>query len=91
MRRIERDALAPRKPRVEPAFGAVLPNSYFGCDAQPLATAGCQGISYGPAGHAYIAENRGRVKIEHLITCAKVIALSALDIGMQDRAALGLR
>ncbi|MBI4278778.1 MAG: M20/M25/M40 family metallo-hydrolase [Armatimonadetes bacterium] len=64
----------------EPVLGAVLPNSYFGCDAQPLAEAGCQAISYGPAGHAYYAANRGIVRIDRMVTCARALALAALDI-----------
>jgi acetylornithine deacetylase/succinyl-diaminopimelate desuccinylase-like protein len=74
----------------EPKLGAIVPNSYFGCDAQPLWLAGCQAISYGPAGHAYIPENRGRVRIEDLITCTRVIALSALKVALTTHDGVGM-
>ncbi len=61
-------------------LGAVVPNSYFGCDAQPLSVAGCQAVSYGPASHAYVWENRAVVKIQSMVDCARAIALASLEI-----------
>ena len=61
-------------------LGAVVPNSYFGCDAQPLSVAGCEAVSYGPASHAYVWENRAVVKIESMVDCAKAIALASLEV-----------
>jgi acetylornithine deacetylase len=64
----------------EPVLGAVVPNSYFGCDAQPLSVAGCKAVSYGPASHAYVWENRAVVKVESIVTCARAIALASLEV-----------
>jgi acetylornithine deacetylase/succinyl-diaminopimelate desuccinylase-like protein len=64
----------------DPVLGAVVPNSYFGCDAQPLSVAGCEAVSYGPASHAYVWENRAVVKIESIVECAKAIALASLEV-----------
>lgn len=64
----------------EAVLGAVVPNSYFGCDAQPLSVAGCKAVSYGPASHAYVWENRATVKVESMVNCAKAIALAALEV-----------
>jgi hypothetical protein len=61
-------------------LGAVVPNSYFGCDAQPLSVAGCKAVSYGPASHAYVWENRAVVKVESMVTCARAIALASLEV-----------
>ena len=57
--------------RAEPESGVLLPHSYFGCDAQVLAGAGLDAISYGPASHAYRYENRGRVRLDDVVTCAE--------------------
>jgi acetylornithine deacetylase/succinyl-diaminopimelate desuccinylase-like protein len=65
---------------VEAVLGAVVPNSYFGCDAQPLSVAGCEAVSYGPASHAYVWENRAVVKIQSMVDCAKAIALASLEV-----------
>lgn len=64
----------------EAVLGAVVPNSYFGCDAQPLSVAGCQAVSYGPASHAYVWENRATVKIQSMLDCARAIALASLEV-----------
>jgi acetylornithine deacetylase len=64
----------------EPQVGAVLPYSYFGCDAQLLWSAGAAAISYGPGDHAYVAANRSVVKLDELVNCAKVMALAAYDL-----------
>ncbi len=64
--------------------GAVVPYSYFGCDAQLLWSAGAQAISYGPGDHAYVAANRAVVKIDELMNCAKVMALAAYDLLGRD-------
>jgi acetylornithine deacetylase/succinyl-diaminopimelate desuccinylase-like protein len=64
----------------KPVLGAVVPNSYFGCDAQPLSVAGCQAVSYGPASHAYVWENRAAVKIDSMVDCARAIALASLEV-----------
>jgi hypothetical protein len=42
--------------------------------------AGSEAISYGPASHAYRRANRGVVSVDRMVTCAKVIALSALEM-----------
>jgi acetylornithine deacetylase/succinyl-diaminopimelate desuccinylase-like protein len=60
--------------------GAVVPYSYFGCDAQLLWSAGADAISYGPGDHAYVDANRGVVKLTELIDCTKVMALAAYDL-----------
>jgi acetylornithine deacetylase/succinyl-diaminopimelate desuccinylase-like protein len=62
------------------SVGAVVPYSYFGCDAQLLWSAGAAAISYGPGDHAYVAENRGVVKLTELVDCTKVMALAAYDL-----------
>nr|BFE59474.1 ArgE/DapE family deacylase [Dactylosporangium thailandense] len=68
-----------------PQIGAILPNSYFGCDGLIMAAAGCAAVSYGPAGHAYRRANRGRVATADLRTCAQSIALAAVRLcGGQD-------
>jgi acetylornithine deacetylase/succinyl-diaminopimelate desuccinylase-like protein len=64
----------------DPQIGAVLPYSYFGCDAQLLWSAGADAISYGPGDHAYIAANRSVVKLDELLDCTKVMALAAYDL-----------
>ena len=60
--------------------GAVVPYSYFGCDAQLLWSAGADAISYGPGDHAYFAANRAVVKVDELVNSAKVMALAAYDL-----------
>ena len=60
--------------------GAVVPYSYFGCDAQLLWEAGAAAISYGPGDHAYVAANRSVVKIDEMVNSAKVMALAAYDL-----------
>lgn len=60
--------------------GAVLPYSYFGCDAQLLWSAGTDAISYGPGDHAYVAANRAVVKLDELVNSARVMALAAYDL-----------
>jgi hypothetical protein len=37
-------------------------------------------VSYGPASHAYVWENRAVVKIESMVDCAKAIALASLEV-----------
>lgn len=64
----------------ETRVGAVVPYSYFGCDAQLLWSAGADAISYGPGDHAYVAANRAVVKLDELINSAKVMALAAYDL-----------
>jgi acetylornithine deacetylase/succinyl-diaminopimelate desuccinylase-like protein len=64
----------------ETRVGAVVPYSYFGCDAQLLWSAGAEAISYGPGDHAYVAANRAVVKLDELVNCAKVMALAAYDL-----------
>jgi acetylornithine deacetylase/succinyl-diaminopimelate desuccinylase-like protein len=64
----------------QPRVGAVVPYSYFGCDAQLLWSAGAEAISYGPGDHAYVAANRAVVKLEELTACARVMALAAYDL-----------
>jgi len=64
----------------ETNVGAVVPYSYFGCDAQLLWSAGAAAISYGPGDHAYVDANRGVVKLSELIDCTKVMALAAYDL-----------
>jgi acetylornithine deacetylase/succinyl-diaminopimelate desuccinylase-like protein len=60
--------------------GAVVPYSYFGCDAQLLWSAGADAISYGPGDHAYFAENRAVVRVDEMVDCARVMALAAYDL-----------
>lgn len=64
----------------ETRVGAVVPYSYFGCDAQLLWSAGAQAISYGPGDHAYVAANRAVVRIDEMVDSAKVMALVAYDL-----------
>ncbi|HEY0187758.1 MAG TPA: M20/M25/M40 family metallo-hydrolase [Cellulomonas sp.] len=71
----------------EPATtGALLPHSYFGCDGQILAMAGLDAISYGPGSHAYRYDNRGRVDLRHVVTCARALARVPLRIAGQETA-----
>ncbi len=65
--------------------GAILPNSYFGCDAQLFAAHGCEAVSFGPGSHAYRRTNRGRVSIDDLVTCARVLTLAALEVCGAER------
>jgi len=60
--------------------GAVVPYSYFGCDAQLLWSAGADAISYGPGDHAYFAHNRAVVRVDEIVDCARVMALAAYDL-----------
>ena len=60
--------------------GAVVPYSYFGCDAQLLWEAGADAISYGPGDHAYFGANRAVVKLDELLNSTRVMALAAYDL-----------
>lgn len=68
-----------------PAVGSIIPNSYFGCDGQIAAMQGCEAVSYGPASHAYRRDNRGRLPIDELVTCARTLAVAALTICSDGR------
>jgi len=60
-----------------PRIGALIPNSYFYCDAGHLNHAGADAVSYGPAGAASNSLHARNVRIDDLLTCARSIALAA--------------
>jgi acetylornithine deacetylase len=63
-----------------PKVGPVPPSCYFGCDAQIFAEVGVEAVSYGPANHAYEWDNRGRVNLADVMTCARVLTSAALGL-----------
>lgn len=60
-----------------PGIGFYDPGSYAGADSGHLFQAGCACLNYGPTGHD-IYENS--VDIDMMMTCAKVMALTAAEI-----------
>jgi acetylornithine deacetylase len=63
--------------------GAVLPNSYAGADSGHLAAAGASVINYGPSGPVMVPS---WVELDHLEACARVLALTAVDLCGPQRA-----
>jgi acetylornithine deacetylase len=61
-------------------IGALIPNSYFYCDAGHLFARGAQAVSYGPAGHAFDPVHEGNVSIPNLVTCTRALALAACHL-----------
>lgn len=58
-------------------IGALVPNSYFYCDAGHLHEAGADAISYGPSGAASNPLHARNVSVGDLLTCARSMALAA--------------
>ncbi len=63
-------------------IGLKLPNSYSGNDTTHLWKAGIPCVLYGPAGNLFGEEDEpdAYVRISHMETCAKVTALTALEV-----------
>ncbi len=57
--------------------GIEMPGSHAGTDAGHLSAAGAKALIYGPTSNAFF---ESQVVLEHLLTCARVHALSALDL-----------
>lgn len=65
------------------AIGAILPFSYSAGDATWLWQAGIPCLEYGPGGgfnESIEGEDNFYVSISEMVTCAKVLALTALDV-----------
>jgi acetylornithine deacetylase len=65
------------------AIGAILPFSYSAGDATWLWQAGIPCLEYGPAGgfnDSIEGEDNFYVSISEMVTCARVLALTALDV-----------
>jgi len=60
-----------------PGIGFYDPGSYAGADSGHLFEAGCDCLNYGPTGHG-LAESS--VDIDMMMTCTKVLALTAAEI-----------
>ena len=65
-----------------PGVGFYDPGSYAGADSGNLFEAGCACLNYGPSGHD-IYENS--VDIDMMLTCAKVLALTAAEITTREK------
>jgi len=67
-------------------IGAILPTSYSACDTSWLWQAGIPCLNYGPAAvYDAAGPEQTYVAIGEMEECAKVLALTAFDICMQER------
>lgn len=61
----------------EAHVGIEMPGSHAGTDAGHLSAAGTKALVYGPTSNAFF---ESQVVLDHLLTCCKVHALTALDM-----------
>jgi len=67
-------------------IGAILPTSYSACDTSWLWQAGIPCLNYGPAAvYDAASPEQTYVAISEMEECAKVLALTAFEICMQER------
>jgi acetylornithine deacetylase len=72
--------------RAPKRIGAILPTSYSACDTSWLWQAGIPCLNYGPAAvYDAAGPEQTYVTISEMEECAKVVALTAFDICMQER------
>jgi acetylornithine deacetylase/succinyl-diaminopimelate desuccinylase-like protein len=61
----------------DPHIGIEMPGSHAGTDAGHLSAAGTKALIYGPTSNAFF---ESQVVLDHLLTCSRVHALTALDM-----------